>query len=240
MRRDPEAIIDDLMFVQNVQATRQEVDKWLCEIQRFDPPGIGAKDLQECLVIQIDLKLESEDLDLEQIESLEIARQVLDQHFEEFSKKHYQRLIRRLSIEEEDLRGAIQEILKLNPKPASGYASGLNRGTQYVVPDFIIVNRDGELELTLNARNAPDLRINDQYKDMLQSYSASKKAGTGNRQNRDAVMFIKQKIDSARWFIDAIRQRQDTMYRTMYAIMQLQYDFFLTGDDMKLRPMILK
>ena len=240
LRRDPEAIIDDLMFVQNVQASRQEVDKWLHEIQRFDPPGIGAKDLQECLVIQIDLKLESEDLDLEQIESLEIARQVLDNHFEEFSKKHYQRLIRRLSIEEEDLRGAIQEILKLNPKPASGYASGLNRGTQYVVPDFIIVNRDGELELTLNARNAPDLRINDQYKDMLQSYSASKKAGKGNRQNRDAVLFIKQKIDSARWFIDAIRQRQDTMYRTMYAIMQLQYDFFLTGDDMKLRPMILK
>lgn len=240
LRRDPEAIIDDLMFVQNVQATRQEVDKWLGEIQRFDPPGIGAKDLQECLVIQIDLKLESEDLDLEQIESLEIARQVLADHFEEFSKKHYQRLLRRLNIEEEDLRGAIQEVLKLNPKPASGYASGLNRGTQYVVPDFIIVNRDGELELTLNARNAPDLRINDQYKDMLQSYSASKKAGKGNRQNRDAVLFIKQKIDSARWFIDAIRQRQDTMYRTMYAIMQLQYDFFLTGDDMKLRPMILK
>lgn len=240
LRRDPEAIIDDLMFVQNVQASRAEVDKWLREIQRFDPPGVGAKDLQECLILQLDLKLEAEDLDLEQEESLKIARQILASHFEEFSKKHYQRLIRRLNIEEEDLRDAIQEVLKLNPKPASGYASGQSRGTQYVVPDFIIVNRDGELELTLNARNAPDLRINDQYKDMLQTYSANKKSGKSNQKNRDAVLFIKQKIDSARWFIDAIRQRQDTMYRTMYAIMQLQYDYFLTGDDMKLRPMILK
>ena len=240
LRRDPEAIVDDLMFVQNVQATREEVNFWLKEIQRFDPPGIGAKDLKGCLIIQIDIKLESEEVDLEQRESLEIARQVLCDYFDEFSKKHYQRLLRRLNIDEEELRDAIQEILKLNPKPASGYASGQNRGTQYVVPDFIIVNREGELELTLNSRNAPDLRINEQYKDMLQSYSASKKSGKGNRQNRDAVMFIKQKIDSARWFIDAIRQRQDTMYRTMYAIMQLQYDYFLTGDDLKLRPMILK
>ena len=132
------------------------------------------------------------------------------------------------------------KFLKLNPKPASGYRSNNSRSHHYIVPDFTIVNLEGELDLTLNSRNAPDLRINDQYKDMLMSYKANRKAKRNTKQQKEAVMFIKQKIDSAKWFIDAIRQRQQTMYKTMYSIMQYQYDFFKTGDQKKLRPMILK
>jgi RNA polymerase sigma-54 factor len=166
----------------------------------------------------------------------------MEDFFNEFSKKHYVRLQRQLNINERQLKKGIEEIMKLNPKPASGYSSaGNTRAVHYILPDFTITNRDGELELLLNTRNAPDLRINDHYKDMLNTYSSSRKSGKrAGKQEREAVMFIKQKIDSAKWFIDAIKQRQQTMYRTMYTILQLQYDYFLTGDQRKLRPMILK
>ncbi|MCO6478111.1 MAG: RNA polymerase factor sigma-54 [Phaeodactylibacter sp.] len=243
LRREPAAIMDDLMFSQNIFVTEEEILEVLKRIQRFDPPGTAARDLQECLLLQLYNKRdqeELEDMSLEEWDSLELAIEILEKHFDEFTKKHYQKLQNRLNITEDDLKGAIDEIIKLNPKPASGYSSSGSRSVQYIVPDFIIVNRDGELELTLNSRNAPDLRVNDQYRDMLRAYKRNTEGRRANKKEREAVMFIKQKIDSAKWFIDAIRQRQDTMYRTMYAILQYQYDYFLTGDPKKLRPMILK
>ena len=240
LRRDPTSIIDDLMFSQNIFAKKEEVFELLSTIQSFDPPGVGARDLRECLLIQINLKLESEDLDDEELEHLETAQTILEKQFEKFSKKHYQKLVKQLGITEEKLKCAVDIILKLNPKPASGFVGGNRSSNQYIVPDFLIHNRDGELELTLNAKNAPDLRINDQYKDMLISYKQNAKTKKKNSKEKEAVLFIKQKIDSAKWFIDAIVQRQQTMSRTMYAIMQYQYDYFLTGDQRKLRPMILK
>lgn len=245
LRREPDAIIDDLMFAQNIFASEEEILALLHRIQRFEPPGIGARDLQESLLIQLEMKAELDDeedfLDFEERENLDIAIKIIRDFFDEFTKKHYDKLQRRLNLENDDLKSAIEEVIKLNPKPASGFSSGGNsRANQYVVPDFIIQNRDGELELTLNSRNAPDLCVSDQYQDMLRSYKKKTAGRRSNKQEREAVMFIKQKIDSAKWFIDAIRQRQDTMYRTMYAILQYQYDFFLTGDSTKLKPMILK
>lgn len=241
LRREPIAIIDDLMFSQNITTTEEEINYLLAKVQKFDPVGIGARDLRECLKIQLELKLEREELDDEEQKAVKNGLRIITSYFDQFSKKHYIKLKRQLGVNDEDLKYAIDEILKLNPKPASGHDGGGNRKNQhYIIPDFIIVNRDGELDLTLNSRNAPDLRINDQYKDMLKSYKVNQKGKRANRQEKEAVMFIKQKIDSAKWFIDAIRQRQQTMYRTMYAILQYQYDFFLSGDQKTLRPMILK
>jgi RNA polymerase sigma-54 factor len=243
LRRDPEAIVDDLLFSMNISAREEEVAEQLKRIQRFDPPGTGARDLQECLSIQLHLKLEEaeENDPFGNWEDLQHAIAIIDKYFDEFSKKHFSKLQRKLELEEEDLKGAVDEILKLNPKPASGYSGGGSRTqNQYVVPDFIIINRDGELELTLNSRNAPELHINDQYREMLQTYKASTQGRRAKPKEKEAILFIKQKIDSARWFIDAIRQRQETMYRTMYTILQYQYDYFLTGDERRLKPMILK
>ncbi len=241
LRREPDAIIDDLLFSQNIKASEEEIFTLLKLIQRFDPPGIGAMDLRECLLIQLQSRLETNvpPISEEEQESYNLAIRIIDEYFNEFSKKHYQKLQRYLGITEKQLKWAIDEILKLNPKPASGHASN-NRTTYYIVPDFTIVNRDGELDLTLNSRNAPDLRINEHYKDMLISYKVNKQNKRSDKREKEAVLFIKQKIDSAKWFIDAIRQRQQTMYKTMYSIMQYQYDFFLSGDQKKLRPMILK
>ncbi len=240
LRASTESIMDDLLFSQNVQVTPEEIEAWIEKIQQFDPPGTGARNLQECLRIQLERKLEQETRhDAEERKAIELALRIITDHFEEFSKKHYQKLQRQLGISEAELKDAIEQVLKLNPKPASGYTSG-TRHTHYVVPDFIIINRDGELELQLNTRNAPDLRISEQYKEMLRAYKERTKGKRPSRKEKEAVMFIKQKIDSAKWFIDAIRQRQETMYKTMYAIMQYQYDYFLTGDPRKLRPMILK
>lgn len=241
LRRDPLSIIDDLMFSQNIFASEEEILSLLKKIQQFDPPGIAARDLQECLLLQLNAKLNRENLPSNgHLRALEMAVKIIKNNFDEFTKKHYQKLQRQLNISESELKAAIDEILKLNPKPASGYVGSGSRVTQYVVPDFIIVNRDGELELTLNSRNAPDLRINEHYKDMLVNYKMNTRGRRAEKKEKEAVMFIKQKIDSAKWFIDAIRQRQQTMYKTMYAILQYQYDYFLTGDQKKLRPMILK
>jgi RNA polymerase sigma-54 factor len=171
----------------------------------------------------------------EEFRSLELAHKIIDNYFEEFSKKHYNKLLRQLSLFKEDLKMASDEILKLNPKPGSAFAPS-SKLRKYIVPDFIIENKNGELVLSLNSRNAPELRINNQYKSMLESYSANRK----NKQQREAAMFVKQKIDAAKWFIDAIKQRQETMFKTMYTIMTYQEDFFLTGDQKKLKPMILK
>jgi RNA polymerase sigma-54 factor len=240
LRREPIAIIDDLMFSQNVIAKEEEIIHWLKIIQKFDPPGIGARNLQECLQLQLENRSKSEYIDDEDLIAIKVAKRIINDYFDEFTKKHYQKLQRQLNITEEKLKDAVEEILKLNPKPASGHSGSNSRAVHYIVPDFIIVNRDGELDLTLNSRNAPDLRINEHYKDMLIAYKDNTKGRRAVKKEKEAVMFIKQKIDSAKWFIDAIRQRQDTMYRTMYSIMQYQYDYFLTGDQKTLRPMILK
>ncbi len=241
LRREPISITDDLIFTQNIVATEQEVIALLKKIQRFDPPGIGARDLQECLLLQLQNWLQSKDLLELDREPLMVAIRIVGEYFDEFSKKHFPKLQRQLNINEEQLREAIDIILKLNPKPASGHISGSGSAVNFiVVPDFIISNRDGELELTLNSRNAPDLRINDHYKDMIRTYKQNKEVGKASRQDRDTILFIKQKIDSAKWFIDAIKQRQETMYGTMYCIMDYQYEYFLSGDSQKMRPMILK
>ncbi len=239
LRRETDAILDDLLFSQNLSAAREEVDFWLGKIQRFDPPGIGARDLQECLLLQIENKISREDTSHEEKLVLKISYRLIQNYFDEFTKKHYQRLQRQLGLTEEELKEAIDEILKLNPKPASGYVSN-SRNSHYIVPDFIIINNDGELELSLNTRNAPDLHINGQYKEMLRNYKRTIKGRRATKKEKEAVLFIKQKIDSAKWFIDAIRQRQQTMFNTMYAIMNYQYDFFISGDQKRLRPMILK
>jgi len=242
LRREPKAIIDDLMFAQNITTTEEEIVGILKKVQRFDPPGTGARDLQECLSLQLGFKIEVEE-DLhsnEELQNLQMAKRIIDDYFNEFSKKHFQKLQRFLGVTELQLKTAIAEVLKLNPKPASGYKGSGSRNMQYILPDFSIVNRDGEIELNLNSRNAPDLRINEQYKDMLQTYKVNKQNKRTDKKEKEAILFIKQKIDSAKWFIDAIRQRQQTMYKTMYSIMQYQYDYFRTGDQKRLKPMILK
>jgi len=239
LRRAITSVRDDLMFAHNIFVEEPDIERILQQIQDFDPPGVGARNLQECLLLQLRQKQDKEEYDWEHEESIELAIRILDNHFDEFSKKHYSKLTQKLDISEDDLKAAMDEILKLNPKPASGFAStNSSRNTQYIVPDFIIHNRDGELELTLNSRNAPSLHVSDHYQDMLKGY---RKSGRNrSQQEKEAMTFVKQKIDSARWFIDAIRQRQQTMYKTMYTILQYQYDYFLTGNQKKLRPMILK
>lgn len=237
LRRDLVSIVDDLMFSQNIFTTTDKLESLLSIIQKFDPPGIGARDLRECLLIQLEEKIEKTH---EEDPIMTYAYDILENHFEEFTKKHFHKLKKALGISESDLKDAIDEIIKLNPKPASGFSTNRSFSNQYVVPDFIIRNRDGELELSLNNKNAPDLRINDNYMDMLKGYKASTQGRRANKKEKEAVMFIKQKIDSAKWFIDAIKQRQDTLYRTMYSIMQYQEEFFLTGDERTLKPMILK
>ncbi len=238
LRRDPMAILDDLMFSMNIDATIEEIDSFLGQIQKFDPAGIGCRDLKECLLLQLQRKQEKMTDEFEHERS--VAIKILDQYFEEFSKKHYTKLQKNLSLSESELRDAIGEILKLNPKPASNFVGAGDRTNQYIVPDFIITNRDGELDLVLNSKNAPDLRINDNYLDMLKSYNVSKGGKKSTKKEKEAVMFIKQKIDSAKWFIDAIKQRQETLHNTMYSIMQFQLDYFYSGDEKVLKPMILK
>jgi RNA polymerase sigma-54 factor len=187
--------------------------------------------LQECLLLQLKRADPSP--------AVKLALTIIDRCFDDFSKKHYDKIMKRTHTEEEDLRDAISEILKLNPKPGSAFSPSTS-GNQYVIPDFIIENKDGVLELSLNQRNMPELRLSRTYTDMLESYGENKHKKEKNDSQRDAVVFIKQKIDSARWFIEAIKQRQDTLYLTMKAIVDYQHKYFLEGDETKLRPMILK
>ncbi len=242
LRRETSSLIDDILFAHNIEVTPAQINEVLGMIQRFDPPGVGARDLRETLIIQLQQRLRNAEKAGETalIPSLKLGLQILKKHFEAFSKKHYSRLQRNLEISEEDLKAALDEILKLNPKPASGYTSQFDTQTQTIIPDFLTSNRDGVLDLTMDVRNAPDLRINDQYVDMLKAYQIKKDNNNVNKENKEAILFIKQKIDSAKWFIDAIKQRQHTLKQTMYAIMQFQKEYFLTGDSTKLKPMILR
>lgn len=229
IRRELSSICDDLAFRQNVDATEAEIEEIIKQIQQFDPPGICARDLRECLLIQLRRKLKDG-------KGVEIAVNVLEKYFDEFTKKHYEKIQRGLNLSDEQLKDVINQIIKLNPKPG-GNVGEINKAESYIVPDFFIINNNGKLELTLNARNAPDLRISEGYRDMLKDYDKGQKK---DKRQKEAVLFIKQKIDSAKWFIDMIKQRQHTLLSTMGAIMNYQHDFFLTGDETMLRPMILK
>ena len=238
LRRETSAIVDDLMFAHGIEVKKKEVDAMLLTIQQLDPPGIAARTLQECLLLQLHDKIKKNP-DVH-TGPRQLSVKILTHYFDEFTKKHYPRLKRVFGISDSELKDAIDEILKLNPKPATSVGEISKSTVQYIVPDFIIINRDGELELSLNSKNAPDLRISDHYAEMLKGYRDTLRGRKTTRQEKEAVLFIKQKIDSAKWFIDAIKQRQDTLYRTMYAIMQFQYDYFLTGDEKRSKPMILK
>jgi RNA polymerase sigma-54 factor len=228
IRRDLDAIINDLAFSQNIDTDLDEVEGLLDKIQQFDPPGIAARDLRECLILQLERKQEQDKYH-------RLAIDLLKEHFKEFTKKHFDKICRKQGVDENSLREAISIITKLNPKPGGVVDS--NSRTQYVIPDFILNNNNGKLELSLNSRNAPDLKISRSYADMLQAYDKSNKK---DKKLKETVTFVKQKLDSAKWFIDAIRQRQHTLLTTMDTIIKYQQEFFISGDESKLKPMILK
>lgn len=228
IRRDLDAIINDLAFSQNIDTDLDEVEDLLDKIQQFDPPGIAARDLRECLILQLERKPEQDKYH-------RLATDLLKEHFKEFTKKHFDKICRKQGVDENSLREAISIITKLNPKPGGVVDS--NSRTQYIIPDFILNNNNGKLELSLNSRNAPDLKISRSYSDMLQAYDKSNKK---DKKLKETVTFVKQKLDSAKWFIDAIRQRQHTLLTTMDTIIKYQQEFFISGDESKLKPMILK
>ncbi|MFN5294174.1 MAG: RNA polymerase factor sigma-54 [Flavobacteriales bacterium] len=229
LRRELAAVANDLAFSMNISATVADLEEVLKTIQELDPPGVGARDLRECLLLQI---RRSEVRNADTI----MAEQVIVKYFDEFTKKHYERIAKRMDIEEDELKPAIDLILHLNPKPGNSMMESA-RSVQHVVPDFMLLVEDDELKLTLNARNAPELRISREYRDMMQHYA---KAKVKDAKEKEALLFVKQKIDSAKWFIDAIRQRNDTLLYCMQAIVNYQKEFFLSGDETKLKPMILK
>ena len=231
LRREDSAIVDDLAFRQNIMTTEDHVESIIRRIQKFDPPGICARNLKECLLLQLE-RLENETRD----KRIHLAFTILDKYFDEFTKKHYEKIQRSLGIDDEELKLAIKVILHLNPKPGGNIGS-INKAEAYIVPDFFIYNNGGELELTLNSRNAPALKVSEGYRDMLKDYEKGSKS---DKRQKDAVLFIKQKIDSAKWFIDMIKQRQHTLFSTMTVIMEYQKEFFLSGDETTLKPMILK
>jgi RNA polymerase sigma-54 factor len=230
LSRELPLLANDLEFTANVTVDIKELEALLLMIQEFEPLGVGARDLRECLLIQLK-RCEIQN------ENTRIATIILEKYFEEFTKKHYDKIEKRLNISSEELKAAIGEILKLNPKPGNSLIDSL-KPNQYIIPDFIITNTDGILELSLHSKNSPELRVNKAYLDMLEANMQSKKDKA--KKNKDVVIFVKQKLDSAKWFIEMIRQRQDTLYKTMYCIMTFQKEYFLEGDETLLKPMILK
>ncbi|MDY0098528.1 MAG: RNA polymerase factor sigma-54 [Bacteroidales bacterium] len=230
LRRDLDNIVDDLAFLQNIKTTKKELEEVLEIIQDLDPSGVGARNLRECLLIQLARKERTQ-------MPVKLAYTIIDQYFEEFSKRHYDKITTKLGITEEDLKNAIDEILKLNPKPGSVYSDSFIKAAQQIIPDFILDLTEEGLDLHLNSRNQPELRVNSAYSEMLRSYVKDK---SQKKEMKDAVVFVKQKIDSARWFIDAIKQRQNTLLLTMNAILTYQGEYFVDGDETKLKPMILK
>ncbi|MFM2334424.1 MAG: polymerase factor sigma-54 [Bacteroidota bacterium] len=230
LRRELRSIVNDLAFNENIITTEAKLERLLIKIQNFDPPGIAARDLQECLLLQLYKK------DYGDNPAIDLAEKLLSEQFEAFTKKHYDKIKKSLKINDEQLKAAMNEILKLNPKP--GETGSVSVKTQYIVPDFSVSNDDGVLQVRLNGRNAPELRLSASYVETLKAYESS---AHKEKQLRDAVQYIKQKVDGAKWFIDSVKQRQNTLMKTMQAIVQRQRDFFLEGgDETKLRPMILK
>ena len=231
LRRDTNSIVDDLAFKQNIETSEKEVETLIASIQLFDPPGIAARDVRESLLIQLRRKLK-----LASNVVQKIALRIIDFHFDEFTKRHFEKIIKSLEISEDQLKEAITEIKKLNPRPGAHFDS-INKAEQYIVPDFFVYNNNGKPELTLNQRNAPELKVSEEYRGMLKDYEKGSKK---DKRQKEAVTFIKQKIDAAKWFIDAIKQRQHTLIITMQAIIDHQKNFFITGDETALRPMILR
>lgn len=231
IRRELESIVNDLAFSQSIETSLNEVEEVLKMIQAFDPAGIAARNLQECLLLQLDRMDDGQDVDVI------VGKRIISECYEEFTKKHYPKILKKLDLDDEDyIKDAIELIVRLNPKPGGELnTSGVKN--QYVIPDFILTNNNGKLELALNSRNAPELRISRSYSEMFNAYDKSDKK---DKKLKEAVSFVKQKLDAAKWFIDAIKQRQHTLLRTMRAILEFQYDYFLEGDETKLRPMILK
>lgn len=229
LSREISAIVDDLAFSQNIMVEEKEIEAVLLLIQSLDPAGIGARNLRECLLIQMNRR---QDKSLNRIR----AKQILENYFDEFTKKHYDKIAKKLTITDDDLKDVISEILKLNPKPGGSMKESA-RNHQQIIPDFILQENEGALELTLNSRNAPDLKISKEYEVMLRAYAEGAKTSKSDKQ---ALTFVKHKLDSAMWFIDAIKQRQQTLLLTMSAILRYQESFFLSGDETKLKPMILK
>ncbi|MBT6251988.1 MAG: RNA polymerase factor sigma-54 [Flavobacteriaceae bacterium] len=228
IRRTLLDIVDDLAFTENLFVDEFEVRKVLGLVQQLDPAGVGALDLQDCLMLQLQRK--------EQTSSVVIANEMITSHFTSFSKKHFSKLMSALQIDEEQLKKAIKEIEKLNPKPGASYASS-TKINSHITPDFTILIVEGELQLKLNGRNAPELHVSSSYKNMMAGYKESK---VKNKAQQEAVLFIKQKLDAAKWFIDAVKQRNHTLLITMNAILNYQKEFFLTGDEQKIRPMVLR
>ena len=228
IRRSLQAIVNDMAFSQNYHVVIDEVERVLRRIQTFEPPGIAARNLQECLLLQLDRKDNSDPI-------VVCAIDVIDDFFEEFSKKHYEKIQRRLNISDDEMKQIIRLITRLNPKPGS--IEGEDGAAHYLIPDFLVSNNGGVLEIHLNSKNAPELKISRSFSEMLDVYDKSDKT---NRNIKETVTFVKQKLDAAKWFIDAIKQRQQTLQKTMAAILRYQFEFFLDGDEAKLRPMILK
>lgn len=231
LRRRLDNIVDDVAFALNIKTDEPELIEILRIIQELDPPGVGARSLQECLILQIEAK----DLDTP---SVKLAHKILKDFFPEFTRKHYDKILARLNIKDDELKDALEEILKLNPKPGSSYTDPQNKGYGHIIPDFILENNEGDLELSLNARNVPELKVSKTYNEMLQSYQHNR--AQNSKSQKEVLSFVKQKLDSARWFIDAIKQRQNTLLVTMNAIISYQQEYFQSGDETKLRPMILK
>ena len=226
LRRPLKNIAYDLAFLNQLQTTEQELEKILRVIQNLDPPGIGARSLEECLMIQLNKKVQTPEV--------LIAKKVLHEHMDDLAKKHYERLMKSLKIDRDQLKDVIEVITHLNPKPGEAQTSVK---TQYIIPDFIVTQDEGELQVMLNSKNTPELKISREYHDALKGYQES---SVKSKAQKNQVQFIKQKLDSAKWFIDAIKQRQNTLLQTMRSIVELQKDFFLTGDIEKQQPMILK
>jgi RNA polymerase sigma-54 factor len=229
LNRKIDAMVDDLAFSANVVVSEKEIVDVLMLVQELDPAGVGARDLRECLLLQINRKLEGNI-------TLFTAKKILEDYFEEFTKKHYDKIQKKLEIEDEDLKEAIDEIIRLNPKPG-GSLKDANKSMQQIIPDFMLYENEGRLDLSINGRNSPELKISREYERMLRSYSEGAKT---SRSDKDALIFVRQKLENAKWFIDAIKQRQNTLLFTMEAIMNYQREYFLTGDETNLRPMILK
>jgi len=231
LRRDLEAMVDDLAFTANIDVDDQKMAHILKIVQDLDPPGIGARDLKECLSIQLQKKQQK-------TEATQNAIRLIGEMFDEFTKKHYEKIMLRLVLTEDELKEAIEEVVRLNPKPGSSYSNPLNKANQTIMPDFMLENNNGELSVYLTNGNIPDLKISRYYANMLKAYSENRK--NHSREQKEAVLFVKQKLDNAKWFIDAIRQRHQTLLITMNSILEYQKEFFADGDESKLKPMILK
>ncbi len=233
LRRDLDAMADDIAFTTGVETTAEELEEVLTVIHELEPAGVGARSLQECLLLQ----MENRPLDTD---ARKLAYKILKNHFGEFSKKHYEKLISRLSVDQEEFREALDEIVGMQPKPANLYDEGGNESVQYIIPDFILGYHDGEFDLSLNSYNIPDVKINKRYMEQIRELANSSKGRASTDEEKEALQFVRSKIESAKWFISAIKQRRDTLMRTMTEILEYQSEYFIDGDQSRLRPMILK